>query len=288
MNQKNDEKNKMNIQWFPGHMAKARREIEEKLRVVDIAFVLVDARIPYSSINPMAMEILKNKPVLMILTKADMADPIQTKKWESYFQKTGKASIAIDSISGLNIKKIEVLTKDILEEKIQKDRMRGLKERPVRAMIVGIPNVGKSTLINRLVGRKVANVGNMPGVTKAQQWIRLNKNIELLDTPGVLWPKFEDTTVGINLALTGAIKDEILPKDELTLYLIDFMRTNYKSCFESRYNIEMSDDNIKVIEDVLRRRGNKTDEYEKGYDIILNDFKNARIGKVTLDRVKND
>lgn len=284
-NLKTDDKNLINIQWFPGHMAKARREIEEKLCVVDIAFVLVDARIPYSSINPMAMEILKNKPILMILTKSDMADSVQTRKWESYFQKEGKKSLAIDSISGLNVKKIELLTKDILAEKIEKDRKRGLKERPVRAMIVGIPNVGKSTLINRLVGRKVANVGNMPGVTKAQQWIRINKNIELLDTPGVLWPKFEDKTIGINLALTGAIKDEILPKDELTLYLLDFMRANYKEMFECRYNIEMSEDNIKVIEDVLVRRGNKYDEYEKGYEIILNDFKNARIGKVTLDRL---
>ena len=152
-------------------------------------------------------------------------------------------------------------------------------------MIVGIPNVGKSTLINKLVGKKVTNVGNMPGVTKAQQWIRLNQNIELLDTPGVLWPKFDDKIVGINLALTGAIKDEILPKDDLSLYLIDFLKNNYKTNLESRYQIVVGDDNIKVLEDILVRRGNKKDDYEKAYDILLNDFKNARIGRITLDRL---
>lgn len=275
----------MNIQWFPGHMAKARREIEEKLRVVDIALVLVDARIPKSSINPMAMDILKNKPQLMIMTKYDMADPVQTKKWESYFLENGKRALTVDSITGLNIKKIEIIARDILREKIQKDLNRGLKPRPIRAMIVGIPNVGKSTLINKLVGKKVATVGNMPGVTKAQQWIRLNQNIELLDTPGVLWPKFDDKIIGIHLALTGAIKDEILPKEDLTFYLIDFLRNTYKRNFEERYGITFDHDNIKVVEDVLTKRGLKRDEYEKGYDIILNDFKNARIGKITLDRL---
>ena len=269
----------MNIQWFPGHMAKARREIEEKLRVVDIAIVLVDARIPKSSINPMAMEILKNKPQLMVMTKSDMADPSQTKKWEIYFQSLGMKAIAVDSITGINVKKIESLSREILKEKIEKDLSKGLKPRPINAMIVGIPNVGKSTLINKLVGKKVTNVGNMPGVTKAQQWIRLNQNIELLDTPGVLWPKFDDKIVGINLALTGAIKDEILPKDDLSLYLIDFLKNNYKTNLESRYQIVVGDDNIKVLEDILVRRGNKKDDYEKAYDILLNDFKNARIGK---------
>lgn len=275
----------MNIQWFPGHMAKARREIEEKLKVVDIALVLVDARIPISSQNPMAMEILKNKPQLMILTKSDMADSNMTKKWEKYFLNQGKKAISIDSISGLNVKKIETLAKEILKEKIERDLKRGMKMRPIRAIIVGIPNVGKSTLINRLAGKKVANVGNMPGVTKAQQWIRLNQNLELLDTPGVLWPKFDDKKIGIHLALTGAIKDEILPKEDLTFYLIDFLKENYPDLFEKRYNVSMNQDTVKIIEEVLQKRGNKKDEYEKGYDIILNDFKNARIGRITLDKI---
>ncbi|MDY4144851.1 MAG: ribosome biogenesis GTPase YlqF [Bacilli bacterium] len=275
----------MNIQWFPGHMAKARREIEEKLKVVDIALVLVDARIPISSQNPMAMEILKNKPQLMILTKSDMADNNMTKKWEKYFLNQGKKAISIDSISGLNVKKIETLAKEILKEKIERDLKRGMKMRPIRAIIVGIPNVGKSTLINKLTGKKVANVGNMPGVTKAQQWIRLNQNLELLDTPGVLWPKFDDKKIGIHLALTGAIKDEILPKEDLTFYLIDFLKENYPDLFEKRYNVSMNQDTVRIIEEVLQKRGNKKDEYEKGYDIILNDFKNARIGKITLDKI---
>ena len=275
----------MNIQWFPGHMAKARREIEEKLKVVDIALVLVDARIPISSQNPMAMEILKNKPQLMILTKSDMADNNMTKKWEKYFLNQGKKAIFIDSISGLNVKKIETLAKEILKEKIERDLKRGMKMRPIRAIIVGIPNVGKSTLINKLAGKKVANVGNMPGVTKAQQWIRLNQNLELLDTPGVLWPKFDDKKIGIHLALTGAIKDEILPKEDLTFYLIDFLKENYPDLFEKRYNVSMNQDTVRIIEEVLQKRGNKKDEYEKGYDIILNDFKNARIGKITLDKI---
>ena len=275
----------MNIQWFPGHMAKARREIEEKLKVVDIALVLVDARIPISSQNPMAMEILKNKPQLMILTKSDMADNNMTKKWEKYFLNKGKKAISIDSISGLNVKKIETLAKEILKEKIERDLKRGMKMRPIRAIIVGIPNVGKSTLINKLAGKKVANVGNMPGVTKAQQWIRLNQNLELLDTPGDLWPKFDDKKIGIHLALTGAIKDEILPKEDLTFYLIDFLKENYPDLFEKRYNVSMNQDTVRIIEEVLQKRGNKKDEYEKGYDIILNDFKNARIGKITLDKI---
>jgi len=264
-------------------MAKARREIEEKLKVVDIALVLLDSRIPYSSQNPMAMEILKNKPQLIVLTKSDMADSAMTKKWENYFNTQGKKTIAVDSIKGINIKKIESFSREILKEKIEKDLKRGLKPRPIRAMIVGIPNVGKSTLINKLVGRKVANVGNMPGVTKAQQWIRLNQNIELLDTPGVLWPKFDDKQVGINLALTGAIKDQILPKEDLAFYLVGYLKEHYPNLIKERFDVDPDKESINIIEDILVKRGNKKDDYERGYDIILNDFKNARIGKITLD-----
>lgn len=275
--------NKTNINWFPGHMAKARREIEQMLKVVDIALVLVDARIPKSSLNPMAMEILKNKPQLIILTKKDMADSNRTTEWEKYFMSLGKNAISVDSIKGINIKKIESLSRESLKEKIEKDLKRGLKPRPIRAMIVGIPNVGKSTLINRLVGKNVTTVGNKPGVTKAQQWIRINQNIELLDTPGVLWPKFDDEQIGINLALTGAIKEEILPKEDLAFYLVNYLKVNYPKMLEERYKIDPNEESIKIIEDILEKRGNKKDDYERGYDIILNDFKNGRIGKITLD-----
>lgn len=277
----------MDIQWYPGHMAKAKREIEEKLKVVDIAFVLLDARIPLSSLNPVTMEILKNKSKLLILTKSDMADNIQTKLWLDYFKNQGSLAVAIDSLSGQNIKKIETLSKEVLKEKLLKDLKRGLKPRPIRAIIVGIPNVGKSTLINKLAGKKVANVGNMPGVTKAQQWIRLNESIDLLDTPGVLWPKFDDKKVGIHLALTGAIKDEILPKEDLVFYLIDFFKENYTLMFSKRYDIMIDNTktNIEIIEEIGLKRGIKKDDYERIYDIILNDFKNARIGKITLDKI---
>ena len=279
----------MNIQWFPGHMAKARREIEEKLKVVDIALVLVDARIPISSQNPMAMEILKNKPQLMILTKSDMADNNMTKKWEKYFLNQGKKAIFIDSISGLNVKKIETLAKEILKEKIERDLKRGMKMRPIRAIIVGIPNVGKSTLINKLAGKKVANVGNMPGVTKAQQWIRLNQNLELLDTPGILWPKFDDD-VALNLASLTAIKEEILPLDVVVEYILDTLNKYYPEILKNRYNLEnYSEDYIENLEWIGKKRGclerGGIVDYDKVYSVILNDMKSGLIRGITFDRI---
>ena len=275
-----------NIQWYPGHMNKAKNEIEEKLRLVDIVFVLLDSRIPYSSLNPMLDKILQNKPKLFLLTKMDMADNNITNIWVKKFKEKNITSLPIDSISGANIKKIEVLSKEILKDKIAKDKAKGMKERSIRAMIVGIPNVGKSTLINKLVNKKVATVGNKPGVTTHQQWIRINDNFDLLDTPGVLWPKFDDKIVGINLALTGAIKDEVLSKDDLTLYLIDFLRNHYPHSF-NRYNINNNDlinlTNMEVLDEVLKYSGSKKEDYDRAYEIILNDFKNGRLGKISLD-----
>lgn len=280
----------MSVQWFPGHMAKARNEIIEKIKVVDIVYVLLDARIPYSSSNPMINEILSNKKKLYILTKSDMADHNVTKSWERHFKANNIPTLVVDSISGLNVKKIEILSRDVLKEKIEKDLSRGMKMRPIRAMIVGIPNVGKSTLINRLVNKKVTNVGNKPGVTKAQQWIRLNQNIELLDTPGVLWPKFEDEIVGIHLALTGAIKDEVLKKEELVFYLLKYLREYYPEDLLNKYQIDIKDsleefDCIEYVTSFLKKYNIKNEDYDRVYDMILNDFKNARIGKISLDRV---
>lgn len=273
----------MTIQWYPGHMAKAKREIEEKIKLVDIVYELIDARIPLSSKNPMITEILKNKPHLVILTKTTMANPQMTKKWEKYYSDLGTPAIAIDSLTGDNVKKIEALSKEVLKEKIEKNLARGLKPRPIRAMIVGIPNVGKSTLINKLVNKNVAVTGNKPGVTKAQQWIRINQNLELLDTPGVLWPKFDDQKIGIHLALTGAIKSELLHNDDLVLYMISFMKENYPGVLASRYNIEEVEDNIEILDNIMKKRGIPRDDYDKCYELLMNEFRSLKLGRVTLD-----
>lgn len=275
-----------NIQWYPGHMNKAKNEIQEKLKLVDIVFVLLDARIPVSSLNPMLDKILNNKPKLYLLTKCDMADKNKTKIWVNKFLNDGITALPIDSLTGYNVKKIEGIAKGVLKEKLEKEKAKGMKERSIRAMIVGIPNVGKSTLINKLANKKVTLVGNKPGVTKAQQWIRLNQGIDLLDTPGVLWPKFEDKNVGINLALTGAIKDEIIPKDDLSLALISFLRDNYPSSL-SRYNISCERleaiSNIDVLDEIIKYCGAKKEDYDRAYEVLLNDFKNGRLGEITLD-----
>lgn len=273
------------IQWFPGHMAKAKKEIEESLRLVDIVYELLDARIPYSSKNPMISELLKNKPRLILLTKSDMADGVYTNKWQKYFMEQGFTSLTIDSISGLHINKIISLSQEILKDKFEKEKAKGLKPRPIRGMIVGIPNVGKSTLINRLVKKKATNVGNKPGITKAQQWVRLNANLELLDTPGVLWPKFEDQKVGMHLAITGAIRDEILKSSDLAYYLLDFMKANYEKKLFERYNVSTGLSNLEILKHIALMRGisEKEDVEEKASDVIVNDFRNLRLGRITLD-----
>ncbi len=273
----------MTIQWYPGHMAKAKREIEEKIKLVDIVYELIDARIPLSSKNPMITEILKNKPHLVILTKTTMANPQMTKKWEKYYLDLGVSVLAIDSLTGENVKRIEALSKEILKEKIEKNLARGLKPRPIRAMIVGIPNVGKSTLINKLVNKNVAVTGNKPGVTKAQQWIRINQNLELLDTPGVLWPKFDDQKIGIHLALTGAIKSELLHNDDLVLYMISFLKEYYPETLKNRYQIEEVDDNIEILESIMKKRGIHRDDYDRCYELMMNEFRTGKLGRITLD-----
>lgn len=289
----NKEKNTSSsqINWYPGHMAKAKREIEEKLRFVDIVFELVDSRIPISSRNPMINEILNTKPRLLLLTKMTMADDYQNHKFEELFNKSDtQKALLIDSVNGFNTNKIVNISKTILKDKLQKEKDKGMKDRPIKAMVIGIPNVGKSTLINRLVGKKTALVGNKPGVTKAQQWIRINKDLELLDTPGVLWPKFEDEKIGFNLALTGAIKDDIYYKDDLIFYFLDFMKKYYKAGL-AYYNVSVDDENIVILEKIAKMKNfirNKEIEYDRVYDLILNDFRNQRLGRITLDRYNNE
>lgn len=277
-----------NVQWFPGHMAKAIREIEEKIKLVDIVLELIDARIPLSSFNPVIKDKLKNKPRLVIMNKSDMSDEAINIEWKNYFANNNIPCIFVNSKSGENIKKISVMCKDILKEKLDKEKAKGLKPRSIRTMVLGIPNVGKSTLINKLAGKSVANTGNTPGVTKAQQWIRINKDLDLLDTPGVLWPKFEDLKVGYNLALTGAIKDNVIRRDDMILYFLDFLRNScYSSFFEDRYEVSLNDDNLTVLENIAKNKvfykGEFVD-YERIYDLILNDFRNLKLGHITLER----
>lgn len=275
------------IQWFPGHMAKAKNEIIARLKLVDIAFELIDARIPLSSRNPLFSELLGNRPRLIILTKSDLADEKQTKLWIKAMENQYPV-LAIDALSGRNVGRIIQVAMEILKPKLEREKAKGLKERPLRAMILGIPNVGKSTLLNRLVKKKVAEVGNRPGVTMAQQWVRINPQLELLDTPGVLWPKFEDQKLGIHLALTGAIRDEILKSEDLGLYLLDFLKQYYPEVL-SRYQVDPSKDNWEIIEEIAKIRGFLQEDYvDKAFNLLINDFRNNRLGRITLDRYQKE
>ncbi|MGD7043663.1 ribosome biogenesis GTPase YlqF [Jeotgalibacillus proteolyticus] len=278
----------MTIQWFPGHMAKARRQVTEKLKLVDIIFELVDARIPVSSRNPMIDEIINQKPRLILINKADMADPVRTKQWISYFEQKGIRALAINSDKGVGLQSIHKVTMEILKEKWSRMESRGIRPRAVRAMIVGIPNVGKSTLINRLVKKNIAQTGNRPGVTKAQQWIKVGKEMELLDTPGILWPKFEDPEVGYRLALTGAIKDTLLNLQDIATYGLRFMETYYPDRLKKRYEIEeIPEDLVQLFEAIGKRRGCLSGggmiDFDKTADVIVRDIRNVQFGPITFD-----
>lgn len=242
----------MTIQWFPGHMAKAKREVTEKLKLIDIVFELVDARIPISSRNPLIDEIVANKPRIILLNKADMADPDVTKQWIDFFAAQQIDAIAIDSQSGTGVKQMVAVAKEKLRPKFEKMIAKGIKRpRAMRALIVGIPNVGKSTLINRLAGKHIAKTGDTPGVTKAQQWIKVGKELELLDTPGILWPKFEDEEVGYKLATTGAIKDTILNLQDVAVYALRFLSTHYPDRLKERYALaDIPEDIVQLFDDI--------------------------------------
>lgn len=279
----------MTIQWFPGHMAKARREVTEKLKLVDIIFELVDARIPYSSRNPMIDEIIQHKPRLILLNKADMADKEVTKQWIKYFQDQGMRALAINSQAGLGMKEIVAASQDVLKEKFDRMKARGIKPRAIRAMIVGIPNAGKSTLINRLAKKNIARTGNTPGVTKAQQWIKVGKELELLDTPGILWPKFEDQEVGLKLALTGAIKDTILNLQDIAIYALKFLESNYPERLKDRFKLEdIPEDIVVIFNEIGKLRGclmaGGEIDYDKVTELIIREFRTEKWGPISLEQ----
>ncbi|MFC6291678.1 ribosome biogenesis GTPase YlqF [Macrococcus epidermidis] len=279
----------MTIQWFPGHMAKARREVTEQLKLVDVVFELVDARIPYSSRNPMIDEVIKDKPRVVLLNKMDMADLNKTRQWMHYFEDKGFYPVLIDSKNGKNLSQVTKAAEIVTKEKFDRMRAKGLRPRAIRAMIVGIPNVGKSTLINRLAKKTIAKTGNMPGVTKKQQWIKVGTSLELLDTPGILWPKFEDQFVGKKLSLTGAIKDSIVHLDEVAIYGIEFLQQHDLQTLNKHYNIkvEAGTPYVEVFDAIgksrgMKLRGNEID-YESVVELIIRDIRNEKIGKYTFD-----
>ena len=280
----------MNVQWYPGHMTKAKRQMQEDIKLIDLIIELVDARVPLSSRNPDIDELGKNKARLILLNKADLADERQNEAWKNFFQAKGFFVVKVDSRSGAGMKAIQAAISEACKEKTERDRKRGIKNRPIRAMVVGIPNVGKSTFINTFAGKACAKTGNRPGVTKGKQWIKLNKSVELLDTPGILWPKFEDQEVGMRLAYVGSIKDDILNMEELSLNLIDFLRQYYPGVLERRYQISEEGKLVEVLEAIARARGclKKGEEldYAKASGILFDDFRSGKIGRITLEWVK--
>ena len=277
----------MNLQWYPGHMTKAKRQMQEDLKLIDLIIELVDARIPLSSRNPDIDELGKNKARLILLNKSDLADERYNEQWSAYFQKKGFYVVKVNAKSGAGLKSIQGVIQEACKAKIERERRRGIKNRPIRAMVVGIPNVGKSTFINSYAGKACAKTGNKPGVTKGKQWIRLNKTLELLDTPGILWPKFEDQEVGKRLAFIGSIKDEILNLEELSLELLDYIRTNYPGLLNTRYGIEEEGTPVSLLEAVADKRkclirGQEID-YAKAAGIVMEEFRNGKIGRITLE-----
>jgi len=288
----NEEKSfhKSSINWYPGHMAKTKREIKEKLDLIDIVFEVIDARIPSTSKNKEIEEMTKNKPRILVMTKKDLCDLDITNKWVSHYEKLGYNVVLVDLIHDKNINDILNITNKLARDVNEKRKQKGLKPRRVRILILGIPNVGKSTLINKLVGKKATNVGNKPGVTKQLEWIRINETLELLDTPGILWPKLTGETTGLNLASMTAIKEEILNKEEIAIYIINKLNKQYPNIVEERYKIEEAEDIVETLDQIGARIGairNGETDYEKVYTMILKDLREGAFGGVTFDEYQD-
>lgn len=277
----------MQFQWYPGHMIKAKRMMQEDIKLIDLVIELLDARLPLSSRNPDIDELGKNKSRLILLNKADLADENLNKQWASWFNERGYYTVKLNSKSGSGMKEINQAVSTVCKDKIERDRKRGILNRPVRAMVVGIPNVGKSTFINAYAKKACTKTGNRPGVTKGKQWIKLGKNLELLDTPGILWPKFEDQEVGLKLALVGSIKDELLDITELALKLIEYLSVNYKGMIARRYAVEEEASPVEVLNGVAKNRNCKLKgdrpDIEKASGILMDDFRSGKLGRVTLE-----
>ncbi len=278
----------MNLQWFPGHMAKTRRMMTDSLKLVDIAAELLDARIPMSSRNPEIDRILGKKPRVVILNKSDMADPEANKAWIEYFAKKGIAAIEVSCTTGKGINKLSAYAQKVLKDKIERDKQRGIN-RSIKIMLCGIPNVGKSSFINRVAGKAVTKTGDRPGVTKGKQWLRLDSGVELLDMPGILWPKFESEDVALKLAFTGAIRDEIMDVEELACILIKFLREKYEENLKSRYKLDEITDltDYEVLMQIAEKRGFllKKGEFDtlRAANILLDEFRDTRLGNITME-----
>lgn len=282
----------MNYQWYPGHMTKAKRMMQEDIKLIDLIIELVDARTPLSSRNPDIDELGKNKSRMILLNKSDLSDPQANKAWMEYFESKGIQTVEVNAKSGNGLKNIQNAVAKACAAKIERDRKRGILNRPVRAMVVGIPNVGKSTFINSYAKKACTKTGNKPGVTKGKQWIKLNKTLELLDTPGILWPKFEDNEIGMRLAFIGSINDQILYSEELAADFIKYIQPIYPECIAGFYGFEKQDDPYKCLEEIARVRRclgkNETLDIKKAAMILLDDFRSGKLGRLTLELPKNE
>ncbi len=281
------------IQWFPGHMQKARNQIEQKLPVTDIVYELIDSRIPESSRNPLLKEIIKDKYHLMILNKSDLADATETEKWLRHYKNLGLNAIAVNSLTGNVFNEVNSATQSILRDLKEKEIQKGMKDRPFRAMVIGIPNVGKSQFINNMAGKNKVKTGNLPGVTKNQSFIKTKGDLVLFDNPGVLWPKFDNEEIAHNLALLGSIKDDILPLDDVAIYGINFFRNRYTDRLHQRYNIDLKEnmETVQILDLIGERRGCRlqggTIDYDRVINLFLYDVRNSKLGRLTLETVED-